>query len=75
MPNDFDFLPGIDSQITPYIRGVQVTNRSGHVRDRFNNLLPFKPGDYVILLGDGSMTVFTERAAEATDSDYDGIGE
>lgn len=67
----YDFLPGIDTEITPFVRGVQVTKPT-YIRDRFNNLLPADPGDWVVQLGDGSLTVFTNRSVTATDSDYDG---
>lgn len=71
MAQYFEYLPGLDTEITPFLRGVQATD-AGHVRDRFNNLLPVNPGDYVVQLGDGSLTVFTQRAAEATITDYEG---
>lgn len=46
------------------VLGAVQVGTDGYVRDRFAQLLPFRPGDYVVKLGDGSLTVLTEVAAE-----------
>ena len=40
--------------------GAVVATQHGHVRDRFNNLLAYKPGDTVVQLPDDSLTVMTD---------------
>jgi hypothetical protein len=42
---------------------VAEVETDGYVRDRFNQLLPYRPGDFVVKLADGSLTVLTAAAA------------
>jgi len=54
--NDYTF-----EAVTPTIVGAVATEPE-HVRDRFGNLLPVQPGEYVVQLDDGSLTVMTRLA-------------
>jgi hypothetical protein len=49
--NEFTFVTDV---ITV---GLALATKNGHVRDRFNNLLAYKPGDYIVQLADDSLTV------------------
>jgi len=60
---DFTFTP-----ITLNSLGAVLVTKAVHVRDRYNNLLRAKPGDYVVQWGDGTLTVASAYSIEGYES-------